>query len=80
MSKPAPTGVAADFRARLGGYGIMTPLKAASDAPGYLVDARGNRVLAVNAKGLDLDGERATKAAADLATAINWYAGQERKA
>lgn len=78
MAKPAPTGIAADFRARMGARGIAMPLRADDAAPGYILDARGRRVMAVNVAGLAIESDQALAAARDLATAINWYGGLQR--
>lgn len=78
MARPATTGLAADFRARIGHLGVRIPVKADRDHPGYITGADGNRVAGVAARSLGHDADQALKLAESIAAAINWYAGMER--
>lgn len=76
--KPAPTGVAADWRARLADKGVKLPVKADVESPGWILGSDGRRVAGIAWKTLDIEAMDALRLAEAFAAAINWYGGLER--
>lgn len=76
--KPAATGIAADYRARLADKGIKLPLTADLERPGIVLGSDGRVVAAIAKANLGLDQGDAIRMAEAFAGAVNWYGGKEK--